>query len=340
MMPYASKMTLKTGNVHLELLALSLNAWAKSNRDYNTLIARLADGIMVQITQLPLDLQTRAIAMIYSEDPESLAKGVIPAKADDHQQARDHQSTGASGFTEDGVPAGYDTAAGSVIGYRSWHARRVSSGPGLFLAGAYGKDWPYGNAPGHRYTAACEQRGCRNVPNENNCGCGFWAYWVPAHRDDVTYNHSVVGVIEGSGKVILGENGFRCQHAVIRGLAPADGRGVYSAPCLRKMLLRYHAPVYDTVDALLTVTGTDPVYSPFHRDLALFTSVPSQALESYLMLLDSVDKVAKLCNADAFAEAHGRNAHPRIAINWEISLVSTALARQPRQWYWHPGKGD
>jgi hypothetical protein len=70
------------------------------------------------------------------------------------------------------------------------------------------------------------------VPTEDDpatggrCGCGFWAYWDMAGLSANRFSTSgrglpVLGVIEGTGRVLLGEKGFRSQRARITALAPA-----------------------------------------------------------------------------------------------------------------------
>jgi hypothetical protein len=71
---------------------------------------------------------------------------------------------------------------------------------------------------------------------EPNCGCGFWAYFrQDLSMRDVLYQYPspvitnepyignvptvkvpVLGVVEGSGRVIIGEKGFRSQYAQLR----------------------------------------------------------------------------------------------------------------------------
>jgi hypothetical protein len=61
--------------------------------------------------------------------------------------------------------------------------------------------------------AACLQGFAHPVPAEP-CGCGFYAFWreQPYPLDG---GLPVLGVIEGSGRVLSGEAGFRCQRARI-----------------------------------------------------------------------------------------------------------------------------
>lgn len=50
--------------------------------------------------------------------------------------------------------------------------------------------------------------------------CGFWAYWSIADRS--WYDKlPVFGVVEGTGRVLIGTKGFRCQQARIVALVPA-----------------------------------------------------------------------------------------------------------------------
>lgn len=129
------------------------------------------------------------------------------------------------------------------------------------IQGMHGGVWspvtPYDNG---RYKAACQRRypyssnsfgfveaHSGNVPDPA-CGCGYWAYWdglpmgdfdntVPVLRHSGYYysgQHQyslsipVSGVIEGSGRTIIGEKGFRCQYAKITDVAAGlDLSGMY-----------------------------------------------------------------------------------------------------------------
>jgi hypothetical protein len=323
--------SLSSGNLQLELLAYSLNDWHRTQWDYGTLVSTQAAEVMAAVTSLPVDLQIRAIGRIYNVNPETLTGGK-PATPQ-----REHRSTGDAGFTEAGVPDGYDTAAGSVIGYRSWKVTTAPDGHhARYLVGAYAVMWPHADSPGHRYTAKCGSRGCESVPNEDGCGCGFWAYWEPGHS---SYQLTVIGAIEGSGKVILGEDGFRCQHAVIRGFAPTNSLTLES---LRNTLSWYHAPVYDDVTALFNAVGNDQLYSPLARDVAVFSQVPQRALEAYLRLLDLIADITDKCEPGplqshylkAGKELHffvakpAKQYHDKMALIQERALTNAALVTQ------------
>lgn len=68
------------------------------------------------------------------------------------------------------------------------------------------------------YATSCpspkQQNACWRVPNRT-CGCGFWAYW---HQISGGWG-LLAGVIEGFGRTVLGEKGFRCEKARLLGLA-------------------------------------------------------------------------------------------------------------------------
>lgn len=87
---------------------------------------------------------------------------------------------------------------------------------------------------------ATARHGTDEVPHPD-CGCGFWAYWdsgsysswfgpvFPYVRRGRNYGMQLhlplKGVIEGSGRTIIGEKGFRCQYARITDLAPLTDSG-------------------------------------------------------------------------------------------------------------------
>ncbi len=322
----ARTITLGNGNVHLEMLALSLNRWARVQGLYGTPVARHAEALMQLLQVMPVDMQVRALAAIYGEDAESLVNA--PPGSEPAPAGKEYRSTGANGFTEQGAPSDYDTAAGSVFGYRTWG---IKDG---MLSGAYGGEWPQlPESEGRRYTAKCKAHGCRNVPNEHSCGCGFWAYWQPSEKNDIQYSHCIIGVIEGSGKVILGENGFRSQYAVIKGLAPAESAWLLPAPKLsvESISRGYRVPVFSGIDEMVKEIGTDPVYSPWARYLSVFTAVPVKALNAYLVLLDNASHIIKLCSisgVNTLIAVSTKSAHSKLSITQETELVKKAITQQ------------
>lgn len=106
-----------------------------------------------------------------------------------------------------------DFAVGSVAGVRWW--RLLTGAEGGRLSGVRAS-W----APGENI-AKCGRgmtAGTHVVPDEN-CGCGFWAYWSPPGPDNEHgFKLAVLGVVEGYGKTLIGERGFRCAKARITAL--------------------------------------------------------------------------------------------------------------------------
>jgi hypothetical protein len=104
-----------------------------------------------------------------------------------------------------------DLAIGSVTGVRWWNLA------GTALQGVHGP-WVMGEN-----TARCGRRMSHGqdphpVPEED-CGCGFWAYWTAdAAGNPHSFEVPVLGVIEGYGKTLIGERGFRCAKARIAAL--------------------------------------------------------------------------------------------------------------------------
>lgn len=123
-------------------------------------------------------------------------------------------------------------ATGSVIGYRWWTYQvhrsycpqaRNEGNPcfcGLYpvLRGSFDGEWE-----SSVLRAECGQSHCKRVLDHPEiCGCGIWAYWrLPFSRKSSTggYTYPVAGRIEGSGRVVIGEKGFRCERARITHLA-------------------------------------------------------------------------------------------------------------------------
>lgn len=99
---------------------------------------------------------------------------------------------------------GFDSlgfAVGSVTGLRWWDL----TDDGL-LRGTWGNWHPGENI------AVCKNSAGHDVPDDD-CGCGFWAYWLPALTSEVGGNRPVLGIIEGYGTTLIGEQGFRCAKA-------------------------------------------------------------------------------------------------------------------------------
>jgi hypothetical protein len=112
----------------------------------------------------------------------------------------------------------------------------------IAVAGMHGGCWSqYSRKPDGWHKAVCERYGfttsllpqsCHPAP-EPSCGCGFWAYWSDQgdYRTHpcVTFQRAhgyiasipLFGVIEGSGRTIIGEKGFRTQRAKVTDITVA-----------------------------------------------------------------------------------------------------------------------
>lgn len=126
---------------------------------------------------------------------------------------------------------GPELVPGVLRGYRTWQmvTEHRMTGSGLdamvevvpVLRGNFGQQWdsPVMHATCRRSDADHNQHPAPNT----GCKCGVYGYYKNSaiYCDD---DQTVVGVIEASGRVLMGEYGFRAQRARIVALAPADPR--------------------------------------------------------------------------------------------------------------------
>lgn len=188
--------------------------------------------------------------------------------------------SGIAGYSEKGAPEDWDTAMGEVYGYRWWYlvlppelVGYIDCTPRMMTADKQvGTLYGANNQPWHdgRLEARCTSYrglGTSGVMNRTNephqppetreaCGCGFWAYFNKGLEVSevlsmqfagsaphlLSYGAAipVFGVVKGTGRVIIGEKGFRCQYAQIMGLC---------LPPVAINQLRWWLPIsiYDTV---------------------------------------------------------------------------------------------
>lgn len=163
------------------------------------------------------------------------------------------RSTGLHGYSEQGAPDDWDLAMGTVRGYRWWKIdipeswagvrSRDDEGPKKLednevprMVGANQQEWK----PGKIEAKCVKNLGFSAIDRNHeppewrtSCGCGFWAYFDKDLRcDEVLYNWqrsttqgkgwtgiAVFGTVRGSGRVIVGEKGFRSQYAEVESLA-------------------------------------------------------------------------------------------------------------------------
>lgn len=134
---------------------------------------------------------------------------------------------GMPGF--DGMGS-FELAPGRVFGVRGWtlNSAPLYESPALsnwqpqLLRGRTGFSWE----PGVN-EAVCNYDRTHLPPIDFNangepCGCGFWGYWkLPPGFRSQHGRLEIEGVIEGTGRTVIGERGFRCQQARIIALAPS-----------------------------------------------------------------------------------------------------------------------
>jgi hypothetical protein len=177
-----------------------------------------------------------------------------------------------------------DFAPGAVYGLRWWYytngklyGQRASWQPGvntaacLFDSGFPTDEWLF---DGERW------RGAEHRTPEPDCECGFYAYWASTAIRDVPRPfplcllpsaYPVCGVIEGYGRVLIGDLGFRCGKARIVGLATPDHHFWEVAKNsgylrFRAAADRYGVPLYQGITTLLKhhplTTDYDPNTTP------------------------------------------------------------------------------
>lgn len=179
---------------------------------------------------------------------------------------------GLSGFDEN-----TELGVGSVYGFRYWSLNvtgNITEPPfGPLIYGSYGQYWE----PGEN-RAVC--RGMEFVPEfphsapHRDCGCGFWAYWNPE-----PLGLRIAGVVQGYGRTLIGEKGFRSERAVIKALTVYHYMKTFiaSTPEVHQIenYLRsyYNVPVYDSTEEMLKDFPLTSDYLP-QKSLPLLCTCP------------------------------------------------------------------
>lgn len=99
----------------------------------------------------------------------------------------------------------------SVLGFRQWSWIRNQ------LVGTMSVDWNKGylEAECKRYCRD-EERACEFSPDPD-CVCGIYAHYLPL--ESYSSRYGVFGVVEASGRILMGTKGFRAEKAKIVALA-------------------------------------------------------------------------------------------------------------------------
>lgn len=100
----------------------------------------------------------------------------------------------------------------SVLGFRQWSWLRNS------LIGTMAVDWNKGSleAVCKRYSTREEEEVFHSSPDAE-CQCGIYAHYLPLESYPSRYG--VFGVVEASGRILMGTRGFRTEKAKIVALA-------------------------------------------------------------------------------------------------------------------------
>lgn len=164
------------------------------------------------------------------------------------------------GFSEEDLPV----AIGHVLGLRWFQLTLPDPGGPPVLRGSRG-DW----APGlntavclrteHQLQFPAALTGAHKVP-VRLCGCGFWAYWHLG--DQMADAPHIAALVKGSGKVIKGPAGFRCEQAEILALVPL----IYEQNAALALEAVYDVDVYGTIEALLEMHKAPPTQIPLADD--------------------------------------------------------------------------
>lgn len=178
-----------------------------------------------------------------------------------------------------------DVAVGSVVGVRTW----LYNSDIQELVGLFGIRWRPSKG---KYTAKCHSPfGTDSIipPHDTPpsfefpCGCGFYAFWKSElHRVEGT--DIVAGVIEGTGRTLIGGLGFRSQYAQIKGLTvEATDDGV-------KEILKdkYGVPVYDGIQELLQA---HPTTQDYYREPEVVKVIPPATLTAQIKIIDAWKKL-------------------------------------------------
>ncbi len=185
---------------------------------------------------------------------------------------------GLPGFSDRDLPF----AVGALSGVRLWHLDLPGFG-GLsggtaagavdgLLTGVFGGIWH----PGEN-VAVCGggQRPPAGHPDPvpaRECGCGFWAYWLPRDALRSDYREAeVIGIMQGYGRTQIGTRGCRCSKARVlavhvRAKRLDSPRASLRAETVAEMLGRYYGvPWYASLEEMLAAHPPTADYVPHHR---------------------------------------------------------------------------
>ncbi len=116
------------------------------------------------------------------------------------------------GFTQRDYQGEEILIPSSVLGFRQWYWKNGS-------ISSYGDSkWSNGSLTSvcERFTGLGEEKEDHSSP-ELDCTCGIYAHYLPLESYERT--HNVFGVVEASGRLLMGTKGFRAEKAKIVALS-------------------------------------------------------------------------------------------------------------------------
>jgi len=171
------------------------------------------------------------------------------------------------------------TVPGEVTGYRAWRPVLGETVPAL---SAYTNDYRW--QPG-KNTASCNsgnyyalRKEHNNVSPDKACTCGFYAR---TEDDQHGYSLGIDGVIKASGRLILGQTGFRAEFARIVALYKNP---LWDERIGRRSINEGYAENWDELLSATSERYAIPIFQSFKEaseafppeDLSAFRKEPSQ----------------------------------------------------------------
>jgi hypothetical protein len=281
-------------------------------------------------------------------------KGLFAARAKEAEEkkeataAKNIVTSGMRGFSEQAEPEDWDMAIGQIKGFRKWSIVPpiITDEPDLVLKGSYGKNFlDHEMMPDGRRKASCHQSGSKHLPEEvpagNGCGCGWWAYWAPEEAqkhggDGGVGSINVTISVEGTGRVVIGQKGFRSQYVRVTGIAPESTVDAEVLARMKKFSRQWllDAPVYESVDALHDGVGTDPVYGTIAARYPEIARHDSRTLAIYAWFLLNVQQeeqlyLGKLTDRISRASGYAVDLRPGYGFGSEIAPGPAPVDLQP-----------
>lgn len=211
---------------------------------------------------------------------------------------------GMDGF--DGTD-GYDFSINPVLGIRGF--RIMEDGSGTLTGWSYQTPWEPGvnqaECGRRHYTSTCQllhnhdnwgssarrwtaptkecikRTGCEDIRNMEACDHGFWAYFDDIEADAIRQD-TTTAVISASGRVLVGEKGFRAEKAQIEAIHLADTT-TEEPEQYEQDVLKKRVELYGLVP-VITVVGWAPAFIAYAQGFSALQAVGVALLSMIVML--------------------------------------------------------